>query len=161
MPLAGVATDSRVTTSHRTENTMSQQAQAPTHGVSHTPLDAPARRRARTIGLWVLQIVLAVQFASAGAMKLAGSQVMVDLFADIGIGQWFRLVVGALEFAGAIGLLIPRLAWLAALGLSGVMAGAVVTNVAVIGENPALPAVLLVVAALIARARRPHGEERP
>jgi putative oxidoreductase len=150
-------------TSHRTENTMSQQAQTHTasYAVSHASFDAPPRRRAWTIGLWVLQIVLAVQFASGGGMKLAGTQVMVDLFADIGIGQWFRLVVGALEFAGAIGLLIPRLAWIAALGLAGVMAGAVVTNVAVIGENPALPAVLLVAAALIVRARRPHREERP
>jgi uncharacterized membrane protein YphA (DoxX/SURF4 family) len=86
---------------------------------------------------------------------------MVDLFADIGIGQWFRIVVGALELAGAIGVLVPRLAWLAALGLAGVMAGAVVTNVAVIGENPTLPAVLLVVSVLISRARWPHRQEQP
>jgi putative oxidoreductase len=161
MPVAGAAADSRFMTSHRTENVMSQQAQTASHSLSRASVDMQARGRVRTIALWVVQIVLAVQFAFAGGMKLAGSQVMVDLFADIGIGQWFRLVVGALEFAGAIGLLIPRLAWLAALGLAGVMAGAVVTNVAVIGENPALPAVLLVVAALVARARRRHREDRP
>ncbi|HYJ66457.1 MAG TPA: DoxX family protein [Nocardioidaceae bacterium] len=150
-------------TSHRTEYDMTQQTQTQTaaHTDSRTSVDASASRRARTIGGWTVRIVLAVQFASAGLMKLAGTQVMVDLFADIGIGQWFRLVVGALELAGAIGLLVPRLAWLAALGLAGVMAGAVVTNVAVLGENPTLPAVLLVVAALIARARWPRCQEQP
>jgi putative oxidoreductase len=28
---------------------------------------------------------------------------MVEMFATIGIGQWFRYVVGALEIAGAVG----------------------------------------------------------
>jgi uncharacterized membrane protein len=46
------------------------------------------------------------------------------MFATIGIGQWFRYVVGALELAGAVGVLIPRLSGLAALGLIGLMAGA-------------------------------------
>ena len=140
---------------------MTQQTQTASNTVSRPSMGSATRGRARTIVVWGLQIVLAGQFAAAGLMKLAGTQVMVDLFADIGIGQWFRIVVGALELAGAIGLLIPRLAWLAALGLAGVMTGAVVTNVAVLGVNPVLPGVLLVVAALVARARRPYRQGQP
>jgi putative oxidoreductase len=32
-----------------------------------------------------------------------GDPAMVEMFATIGIGQWFRYVVGALEIAGAVG----------------------------------------------------------
>ena len=37
---------------------------------------------------------------------------MVEMFATIGIGQWFRYVVGVLELAGAARVLLPRLSGL-------------------------------------------------
>jgi uncharacterized membrane protein YphA (DoxX/SURF4 family) len=114
---------------------------------------APAARP-RNLALWVLQLVLAVQFAGGGLAKLAGSPELVDLFASIGAGQWLRYVVGALEVAGAVGLLVPRLSGLAALGLAALMVGATVTNLFVIGERPWLPVGLLLVSAVIAWGRR-------
>jgi uncharacterized membrane protein YphA (DoxX/SURF4 family) len=110
--------------------------------------------RVANIATWVVQVVVGLQFISGGGLKLAGSPVMVDLFSDIGAGQWFRYLVGALEVAGGIGLLIRPLCGLAAAGLAAVMVGAVVTNVAVINENPTLPAVYLVLLAVIAWRRR-------
>ena len=110
--------------------------------------------RPATIGLWLLQVVLASQFVPAGVMKLSGNPALVEMFADIGAGQWLRYLVGSLELAGAIGLLVPRLCGLAALGLAGLMVGAVVTNVFVLGESPALPIVYLLVAGVIAWFRR-------
>ena len=114
------------------------------------------RRKVRpaTVGLWVLQVLLASQFAMAGVMKLSGSPVMVDMFTEIGAGQWFRYLVGGLEVAGAVGLLLPALCGLAALGLVGLMVGAVVTSVFVLDESPAMPLGFLLVAALIAWCRR-------
>ena len=106
------------------------------------------------VALWVLQAVLAFQFAGGGLLKLTGSPEMVDLFATIGAGQWLRYVVGALEVAGAVGLLVPRLSGLAALGLAALMLGATVTNLFIIGESPWLPLGLLLVAAVIAWGRR-------
>jgi uncharacterized membrane protein YphA (DoxX/SURF4 family) len=117
---------------------------------------APARRVAAglaNVGLWVLQAVLAFQFTGGGYLKLTGAAVMVDLFADIGAGQWLRYVVGVLEVAGAAGLLIPRLSGLAALGLVGLMVGAAATNQFVIGQSPWLPLGLLLASAVIARGR--------
>jgi len=58
------------------------------------------RDRALSIVLWVLQILLALQFAMAGLAKVFGDPAMVEMFATIGIGQWFRYVVGALEVDG-------------------------------------------------------------
>ena len=101
----------------------------------------------------MLQAVLAFQFAGGGLVKLTGSPEMVDLFAAVGAGQWLRYLVGALEVAGAVGLLVPRLSGLAALGLAGLMAGATATNLFVIGESPWLPVGLLLVGAVIARGR--------
>jgi putative oxidoreductase len=106
------------------------------------------------VALWVLQALLAVQFAAGGLAKLAGAPELVDLFASIGAGQWLRYVVGALEVAGAVGLLVPRLTRLAALGLATLMVGATVTNLFTIHERPWLPVGLLLVAAVIAWGRR-------
>ena len=49
------------------------------------------------------------------------------MFHQMGADDWFRYLVGTLELAGGIDLLIPRLAGLAALGLTGVMVGATYT----------------------------------
>ena len=113
----------------------------------------PASRRSVAVALWAAQAVLALQLASGGVLKLIGDAAMVDLFTDIGAGQWFRYAVGLVELAGAVGLLIPRLCGLAALGVSALLVGATVTNVA-IGVAPWLPLVLLLVAATVAYLRR-------
>ena len=121
-----------------------------------TPSTTPTRRRTLGIALWVLQALLALQFAMAGLAKVFRSAAMVEKFATIGIGQWFRFVVGALELAGTVGVLLPRLSGLAALGLVGLMAGATLTNVLVLGTSPLLPIVLLVVSSMVAWGRWPR-----
>jgi uncharacterized membrane protein YphA (DoxX/SURF4 family) len=110
--------------------------------------------RATNVALWILQAVLAFQFAGGGLLKLTGSPEMVELFAAVGVGQWLRYMVGTLEVAGAVGLLVPRLSGLAALGLAGLMVGATTTNLFVLGESPWLPIGLLLASALIAWGRR-------
>lgn len=117
------------------------------------PAPTAAWRRALTIALWVLQLLVAFQFAGGGWFKLSGAPVMVDMFATIGAGQWFRVLVGTLEIAGAIGLLIPRMAGLAALGLSGLLVGAIATNLFILNADPWLPIGMLLMCALIAWGR--------
>ena len=114
---------------------------------------SPRRGRAMNIVLWVLQVLLALMFVMAGLSKVFGDSTMVEMFATIGIGQWFRYVVGALEIGGAIGVLISRLSGLAALGLVCLMVSATLTNVLVLGASPLLPIVLLIVSALVAWGR--------
>ena len=122
------------------------------------PAPAATRRRARTIALWVLQVLVAFQLAGGGLLKLSGDPAMVEMFAAIGVGQWFRVVVGALELAGALGLLIPRLAGLAALGMSGLLVGATAANLFILHAAPWLPIGLLLLCAPIAWGRRPRTE---
>lgn len=90
---------------------------------------AVSQRRGVHVALWVLQVLLAAFFVFASAPKLLGDPTAVQMFDLIGFGQWFRYLTGALELVGAIGLLVPRLAGLAALGLAGVMIGATITQV--------------------------------
>jgi len=124
--------------------------------IDTSPPPATARRRATDITLWVVQVLLAAFFLVAAAgPKLAGQQYAVEMFTQIGAGQWFRYLVGTLELAGAVGLLIPRLSGLAALGLGGVMVGAVLTQVFVLGSvvMALTPAFLVVVFCVIAWGR--------
>jgi putative oxidoreductase len=53
--------------------------------------------------------LLVIVFVIAGLTKLGGAHSMVKLFAQIGVGQSFRYLVGTLELAGAVALLIPSL----------------------------------------------------
>jgi putative oxidoreductase len=112
------------------------------------------RGRAATIALWVLRLGLAAMFAGAGLAKLAGDAAMVEMFTDIGAGQGLRYVVGTCELAGAVGLLVPRLAGIAACGLVGLMIGATITNVFVLEVTPALTLTFLAAAAVVAWFRR-------
>ena len=91
--------------------------------------EARPRRLTSTL-LWAAQILLAVLFVNFALAKLTGG--MVQEFADIGAGQWLRYFVGTAELAGAIGLLTPWLAGLAAAGLAAVMAGATIINATVL-----------------------------
>ena len=50
-------------------------------------------------------------------------------FAAYGYADWFAVVIGILEIAGAIGVWIPKVARLAALGLILIMIGAAITLV--------------------------------
>lgn len=103
---------------------------------------------------WVPRLALALIFAGAGFSKIAGDPAMIELFSDIGIGQGLRYVVGTLEIAGAIGVLVPRLCGLAATGLVLLMIGATIVNVAVLGVSPASTLFLFALAAVTAWLRR-------
>ena len=110
--------------------------------------------KGRLITLWTLSGLIAVAFISAGGAKLAGVSVMVEMFDKVGLGQWFRYFTGLLEVAGAIGLLIPRYAFYAAVLLAIVMVGAIIAHVAVLGGSPAPAAALLVLSGIIAYLRK-------
>ena len=111
------------------------------------------RNRVAIIALWIAQVALAAIFLFAGGSKLLGAPAMVSLFAALGLGQWFRYVTGAIETSSAIALLIPSAAPFGAILLVATMIGAVAANL-YIGQSPAPPLVLLLVAAAVAWGRR-------
>jgi putative oxidoreductase len=118
------------------------------------------RDRTNTI-LWCAQILLAAFFLIAAAPKLSGQHSAVQMFGQIGAGQWLRYLVGAAELAGAVGLLVPRLAVAAALGLAADMAGATVINAVILHSGAVVTTVVLCAVFLaIARGRWQRRERR-
>src|SRR6266700_2900254 len=117
---------------------------------------ATTRGRALNVTLWAVQALLALLFATAAIPKLIAAPMAVAMFATIGVGQWFRYVVGVAELAGAIGLLVPRLAGLAALGLVLDMVGATAVQAAIFHANQWLPASVLLLSALVVWGRWPQ-----
>ena len=88
-------------------------------------------------------------------MLVAGPEA-AEQFAQLGYADWFRVLIGVLEIAGGLCLLIPRTAFYAAGVLGVVMIGAVGTLLRLgAGEQAIVPFVVLVLLALVAYARRP------
>lgn len=114
-----------------------------------------ARRNWLGIGLWVVQILLALAFGAAGAMKL------VSPIADLGAmmhwvsvsPEWLVRFIAIAELLGAVGVIVPAatriLPWLtplAALGFAIIQVLAIGTH-AMLGETAAtLPANLVLLA---------------
>ena len=114
------------------------------------------KRRAIRGVIWVLQLASAAMFLFSGTLKLSGAPMMVQMFAALGLGQWFRYFTGALEVISAVLLLIPSLARFGALALAVTMVGAILAHAFVIGGSPAVPIALLAATTAIAWDRSRH-----
>src|SRR5262245_30550830 len=97
--------------------------------VTNPTAASPARRWHWT--LWILQALLAVFFLLAGyghaTLPLAELAKSAPWASDI--PQALMRFIGVAEMAGALGLVIPRLTWLAAAGLSLMMLFAVAFHI--------------------------------
>ncbi len=85
-----------------------------------------------------IRALLTLVFAAAGIAKLMGVQMMVDEFAAIGLGQWFRLATGFIELGSAILLWVPGMTALAAGLLVCTMLGALVAHATVLGMGSSI-----------------------
>ncbi len=125
-------------------------------GTSRTGAASPAApaSRAVNVGLWVAQVVTALAFVFAALGKFGGDPMIVETFDKVGFGDWFRYFIGVLEVLGAVALFVPPLVGLAGLAFVGLMVGALVVTIAVVGGSVVLPLALLIFSAVIAWGRR-------
>jgi putative oxidoreductase len=106
--------------------------------------------RVLSLTLWVLQGLLALVFLYFGATKFDPHVVFwIELFAKIGIGQWFRYFTGGLEVICGALLLIPKTSAIAAALLACNMAGAVFVHLFILRDGyaavfPGLPMLILI-----------------
>jgi len=94
---------------------------------------------------WSLRAGVALVFTIFALEKLVGSD-WVALFAQIGLGQGFRYVTGALQLGGSLLLLVPRTARLGAALIGSTMVGAMAVHLAVLDTGiggAIIPAALL------------------
>jgi uncharacterized membrane protein YphA (DoxX/SURF4 family) len=111
--------------------------------------------KAKTVGLWIVTVVLALAFLGAGGSKLTGAPALAENFARWGYPQWFLYVTGAIEVVAALLLLVPRTATLGAGLVLGTMVGAVLTHLKA-GETSqvVVPLILLGLGVIVGLARR-------
>jgi putative oxidoreductase len=110
-------------------------------------------RRVGGVLLWAVQVVTALVFLFAALGKFTADPQVMATFDALGLGAWFRYLIGALELLGVVALFVPRLAGLAGLAFAALMVGATITQLAV-HLSPALPIVVLALSAVVAAGRR-------
>ncbi|MFD8739588.1 DoxX family protein [Streptomyces sp. NPDC059618] len=126
-----------------------------------TPGPVTPRSRAARVSLTALQVVLGLFYAFASALpKLIAHPSATEAFDKLGWGHTAMYIIGTLELAGGLALLIPLLDSVAAMALSALMVGAFIVNVTVVhGPYVATPLILMLPLGLIAWARRGHTAE--
>lgn len=98
-----------------------------------TAISIPSRNM--TIVLWVLRVLMAALFLYAAFSKLTGQPKMVEGFALLPVGQWFRYVVGLTELVGGVAVVVPAFSGLGALLLLVVDVGAFFAQVLFMHED--------------------------
>ena len=82
---------------------------------------------------WILRLVPAIIIARVSLMKLTGAAGAVSLFTELGMEPTGRILIGLLELAGVLLLLTPRLSPWGAILCLGVLLGAIIAHVTVLG----------------------------
>lgn len=106
--------------------------------------------KTRNTVTWIVSIVGAALFVLAGLPKIMGQA--AASFESWGYPGWFSYLIGAAEAGGGVGLLIPKLARWAAVGLILVMLGALFTELTN-GGLAVRPVPWMVLAAVVAWLR--------
>ena len=111
--------------------------------------------KGQKIAMWVISGLLAALFLFAGLPKLLTPD---KIMSEWVYARWFLTFIGVCETLGAIGLLIRRVAALAAAGLSVIMIGAVYTLVTHhLTKQLPVPIVVFILLMLVIFLRRKEG----
>jgi putative oxidoreductase len=82
---------------------------------------------------WVLRITAAIILLQTLFFKFTGAPESVYIFTKVGAEPWGRIGSGVVELIAAVLILTPRFTWLGSLLAIGVMAGAILSHVTVLG----------------------------
>src|SRR6266536_818794 len=89
--------------------------------------------RTERIVSWTCRIVAAVILAQTLFFKFTGAEESIYIFTKVGLEPWGRYGSGVAELFAATLLLTPRFAWAGALLALGVISGALVSHLTVLG----------------------------
>jgi putative oxidoreductase len=117
-----------------------------------------AEPREADLGGWVLRGGVTLFFLLTGIEKFPSGPgaPWVAVFEQIGIGQWFRYLTGAIQVVGGILFLFPRTCLIGAAMLASTMLGAMLVHIVVRHSvaSSIFPALVLVAVVAIAARER-------
>lgn len=107
------------------------------------------RSRIDTLTTWLPRVAVAIAFLSIGYSKFEAQSMWIRTFNEIGFGDWFRYLTGAIQILGALLVLIPRTCVIGIAILSSTMIGAALIWIFVLHAPGNAPIPLLVLVPLL------------
>lgn len=82
---------------------------------------------------WAVRLIAALIMLQTLYFKFTASEESVYIFSTVGMEPWGRIAVGVLEMVASVLILINLTAWLGALLALGLMGGAIVMHLTILG----------------------------
>ena len=98
-----------------------------------TSLQGRKRKMSVSILSWVLRLAAAGILLQTLFFKFTAAPESVYLFTKVGLEPWGRISSGVVELIAALLILSPRLTWLGSTIGIGVMAGAIISHLTLLG----------------------------
>ena len=89
--------------------------------------------KAHTVISWILQLAVAGILLQTLFFKFTGAEESVYIFTTLGAEPWGRLGSGVIELIASLLLLVPTTAPVGAILTMGVMAGAILSHLTILG----------------------------
>ena len=86
-----------------------------------------------TILYWIARLMAALIMFQTLYFKFTGAAESVYIFSKVGMEPWGRIGVGGLELVASILIIVNRTAWLGALLALGLMGGAIMMHLTILG----------------------------
>jgi uncharacterized membrane protein YphA (DoxX/SURF4 family) len=87
----------------------------------------------KEILIWILRITTSVILLQTLFFKFSGAEESIYIFSTLGVEPYGRIGSAIAELIAAVLILIPRTTWLGALGAAGIMIGAILSHLFVLG----------------------------
>lgn len=100
------------------------------------------------VAFWAAMGITTLVMVAGGVAKLTGHPVAHGVFADLGTPGWVVYAVGLCELAGAAGLWLRQTSVWAALGIAGIMLGAIYYHLSFPPLPAGLPALVVLLSAI-------------
>ena len=98
-----------------------------------TNLQAREGKMSVSILSWILRLAAAGILLQTLFFKFTAAPESVYIFTKVGLEPWGRIGSGVVELIAALLILSPRLTWLGSVLAIGVMAGAIISHLTVLG----------------------------
>ena len=91
------------------------------------------RTNIKNVISWLLRITASIILLQTLYFKFTGHRESIDLFTKLGVEPWGRIGTGIIEFIACLLLLFPSTIFMGALLTIGLMFGAIVSHLTVLG----------------------------